>query len=68
MKCCKTCKQWNTYGSYLGECEKLLNCYLISIKVEPTIEYGPHGEEYIDHPVKKIDTNEDFLCNQWESE
>ena len=67
MKCCKTCKFWNTYGSYLGECEKLLSCGLICIVVETTEEYGPYGTEFIEHPVENIDTNNDFGCNQWEA-
>lgn len=66
MKCCKTCKHWNTYGSYLGECMTLLNCWLIKFITVDTVEYGKFGEEYIEHPVTKIDTNEDFCCNQYE--
>ena len=67
MNCCKTCKYWNTYGSYLGECMKLLHCYMIELKTEMTVEYGKYGEFDVEHPVEKINTNELFYCNQYES-
>jgi len=69
METCKTCKFWwefNISGS--GECERLLNCWQLSIETEKTTEYGPYGEEYIDHPVECINTDESFGCNLWEKD
>ena len=66
MKCCKTCKYWLTYGSSLGECTKLLNCWKMKFKIESEVAYGPDGDYTINHEVKRIDTDELFSCSEWE--
>lgn len=67
MKDCKTCKQWNTYGSNMGECMKLLNWWQIKITTESTEEYGEYGKFWVDHPIERIDTDESFCCILWEA-
>ena len=67
MNCCKTCKYWNTYGSSTGNCEKLINWWQFKIIVDSEPAYEPNRDHWVEHHVKRIETDELFYCNKYEA-